>query len=127
MGGNTRRQSHNPPAVSQLDILDRTGTLTWDENRDYVFDGARYMTQLVRRDRNHASVIVWSSCNEGECRNDPQDGNKTTLDYFGRVHHEDPSRPTSANLNPQSSAAFQDLVDVMGYSHRSAKDFVAYH
>ena len=46
------------------DLLDATGQMCWDENRDY---GAKYgsgvyaiaMRDMVKRDRNHASVIMW--------------------------------------------------------------------
>ena len=43
-----------------------------DENRDYgaKYGGGAYavaMHDMVKRDRNHASVIMWSFCNEAEC------------------------------------------------------------
>jgi hypothetical protein len=46
------------------DLLDATGQMCWDENRDY---GAKYgsgvyavaMRDMVKRDRNHASIIMW--------------------------------------------------------------------
>lgn len=43
--------------------------MCWDENRDYgaKYGGGAYavaMHDMVKRDRNHASVIMWSFCNE---------------------------------------------------------------
>jgi beta-galactosidase len=61
LGGNGRRTSHNPPNPSMLDIYDRVGMVVMAENRDF-FAGDRYyenMADLVRRDRNHASVTIW--------------------------------------------------------------------
>ena len=61
-----RRMSHNPPQPVALDIYDRLGVLVMDESRTFgdapglVAD----MSDLVRRDRNHPSVVIWSYCNE---------------------------------------------------------------
>jgi beta-galactosidase/beta-glucuronidase len=52
-----------------LDIYDRVGVVVMDENRDFEL-GQRYydnMGDLVQRDRNHPSVVIWSFCNEGGC------------------------------------------------------------
>ena len=66
MGGNGRRFSHNPPAPALLDLADRLGLLTLDENRVFSLGLAGNMQDLVERDRNHASVIFW--CVAGERR-----------------------------------------------------------
>ena len=72
LGSNMWRMSHNPYDSALYDLLDATGQMCWDENRDY---GAKYgsgayvvaMHDMVKRDRNHPSVIMWSFCNEAEC------------------------------------------------------------
>ena len=65
VGGNGRRMSHNPPEPMMLDIYDRVGAVVMDENR--VFGSGlnlvNNMGSLVKRDRNHASVAIWSFCN----------------------------------------------------------------
>lgn len=77
MGANALRTSHNPPAPQLLDLCDELGILVWDEAFDkwgghagrcadenleeYV---GRNIEAMVRRDRNHPSVIVWSIANE---------------------------------------------------------------
>ena len=77
MGVNAIRTSHNPPAPEMLDLCDEMGLVVWDEGFDkwdalgglppgaqleeYV---ARNLRALVRRDRNHPSVIIWSMANE---------------------------------------------------------------
>jgi hypothetical protein len=48
-------QSHNPYRPALYDILDRTGILCWDENRDFNQMNVLDMERLVRRDRNHPS------------------------------------------------------------------------
>jgi len=62
-GAQFRRQSHNPADPVQLDVLDRIGVLTWDEQRDYDIRFVADWVAMVRRDRSHASVVVWSTCN----------------------------------------------------------------
>jgi len=77
MGANALRTSHNPPAPEVLDLCDRMGILVWDE----VFDkwdgtatrpegvsmadhGRKQIQQMLRRDRNHPCIVVWSVGNE---------------------------------------------------------------
>ena len=67
VGGNTWRTSHNPYRPALYDIMDATGILVWDENRDFNQMNIKDMEALVRRDRNHPSVVIWSACNEVEC------------------------------------------------------------
>ena len=67
VGGNIWRTSHNPYRTAVYDILDATGILCWDENREFTQRNGDDMEALVRRDRNHPSVIVYSACNEVEC------------------------------------------------------------
>lgn len=67
VGGNIWRFSHNPGDPTTFDVLDRVGVLSWDENRDYGKFQAVDMADMVARDRNHPSIIMWSLCNEIEC------------------------------------------------------------
>ncbi len=78
MGCNAIRCTHNPPAPELLDLCDSMGFLVMDESFDMwrkrksAHDYARYFDEwherdlddLVRRDRNHPSVIIWSIGNE---------------------------------------------------------------
>ena len=78
MGVNAIRCSHNPPAPQLLDMCDTMGLVVMDEAFDMwrrkktQNDYARYfdewherdLTDLVKRDRNHPSVIMWSIGNE---------------------------------------------------------------
>jgi len=65
-GVNGYRCSHHPPTPEILDACDRLGMLVMDENR-HLGDSADILAQvesMVRRDRNHPSVVIWSTCNE---------------------------------------------------------------
>lgn len=78
MGVNAVRCSHNPPAPELLAMCDSMGFLVMDESfdmwrrrktqNDYArfFDEwhQRDLSDLVKRDRNHPSVIMWSIGNE---------------------------------------------------------------
>ena len=78
MGVNAIRCSHNPPAPELLALCDTMGLVVMDESfdmwrrkktqNDYArfFDEwhERDLTDLVLRDRNHPSVMMWSIGNE---------------------------------------------------------------
>ena len=78
MGVNAIRSSHNPPAPELLNMCDSMGIMVMDEsfdmwrrkksNGDYArfFDEwhQRDLSDLVKRDRNHPSIIMWSIGNE---------------------------------------------------------------
>jgi beta-galactosidase len=79
-GYNAIRTSHNPPSPALLDACDRLGMLViveafdqWNERKyDHDHDYHRFfkdwaerdIASMVRRDRNHPSVIIWSIGNE---------------------------------------------------------------
>ena len=78
MGTNAVRSSHNPPAPELLELCDSMGIMVMDETFDMwrkqktSHDYARYFPEwhekdlrdLVVRDRNHPSIIIWSIGNE---------------------------------------------------------------
>lgn len=78
MGVNAIRCSHNPPAPELLNMCDTMGFIVMDESfdmwrrrktkNDYArfFDKwhERDLTDLVLRDRNHPSILIWSIGNE---------------------------------------------------------------
>ncbi|KAL3927848.1 MAG: hypothetical protein SGPRY_002644, partial [Prymnesium sp.] len=116
IGGNGRRMSHNPPDSAVLDLYDRLGMVVMDENRlfsndtqarapglqirENLFDASDQqdvvnMGALVRRDRNHPSVVIWSFCNEGGCEGSHEAGGP----LFQEVTYKyDGTRPTLANM-----------------------------
>lgn len=129
MGCNAIRMSHNAPAAELLDWCDRMGFLVMDENR--IFNPApEYLAQLewlVRRDRNHPSVILWSVFNE-----EPMQGTEAGVEMVRRmsaaVHRLDRARPITAAMNGAfyNPANVSTVVDVMGFNYYQA-DYDKFH
>ena len=79
IGCNAIRTSHNPPSPELLDLCDQMGFAVIDEAFDkwvppygrWVPEwGKKDLTDMIRRDRNHPSVIMWSVGNELENQGD---------------------------------------------------------
>ena len=66
IGCNAYRASHNPMTPALLDVCDREGILVIDENRltGINEEHLRLLERMIKRDRNHPSVILWSDGNE---------------------------------------------------------------
>lgn len=116
IGGNGRRTSHNPPDPTLLDIYDHLGMVVIDENR--LFDDkpeyVKNMGDLVLRDRNHPSVVIWSFCNEGGCEGEHVRGGPAFQAITSKY---DGTRPTLGNMFTFNSL-LSDIVDVQGFSHQ---------
>ena len=132
LGSNIWRMSHNPYVPALYQILDRTGIMCWDENRDY---GAKYMGgayvqamhDMVKRDRNHPSIIIWSFCNEYECQqNDPY---YSAIRYRSAAYGVDGSRPVTANdiTYGMPSIPAREILDVQGGSHANNQTMSKFH
>src|ERR1700722_458629 len=65
-GCNAIRTSHNPPTPELLEACDHLGMLIMDESRllGSAAENLALLQDLVRRDRDHASVFIWSIANE---------------------------------------------------------------
>ena len=79
------------------------------------------MGEMVKRGRNHASIIVNSLCNEFECVNLPEVGK--TMVALSRAM--DPTKKTTANSNGDDGLAAD--IDVQGFSHAPSSKFIAAH
>ena len=125
VGGNGRRTSHNPPDPAMLQIYDRIGITVMDENRLFANE-TKYVTNmgaLVKRDRNHPSVVIWSFCNEGGCEGSRETGGPRFQDIARKY---DGTRATLANM-----FTFNDLlshtIDVQGFSHQNRQKAQSCH
>ena len=106
-GSNGWRTAHNPPTIALLDACDELGFVVWDENhRNGQLDQVPY---LIKRDRNHPSVVIWSICNEVLCNTGTAADAKTMANY---MHSLDPlsGRPVSANQNGCESGGAQGAL-----------------
>lgn len=142
MGCNAIRTSHNPSAVELLDLCDRMGVMVQVEAFDEwkmgkctngyntLFDkwAERDLTDLIHRDRNHPSVIMWSIGNELR-EQDAADGGKVAQFLTDIVHREDPTRPSTAGFNNHWGAitnGLADAVDLVGFNYKHF-DYVNKH
>lgn len=101
MGQNAYRASHNPPTSELLDACDRLGILVIDETRlmginDYHLS---QLERLVRRDRNHPSVIMWSLGNEEWGIEGNIKGARITQTMQDFCHRLDPTRYTTVAIS----------------------------
>lgn len=135
MGANAIRMSHNPPAPELLELTDAMGFLVMDE----VFDSwekkktphdfhlifpdwheadARAM---LRRDRNHPSIMMWSVGNEVGEQYDGEAGAKIGRELVAIAHEEDPTRPATGAMNfAKADMLLPTTVDVISLNYQGA-------
>jgi beta-galactosidase len=118
MGCNSLRTSHNPPTPELLNACDELGMLVFDETRMMSSnpEGLEQFANLVRRDRNHPSVFMWSMGNEeGQANTDKGVLILTAMKAVATEH--DGSRPVS--IAPTGAIGTGGLVecDVVGYNY----------
>ncbi len=155
-GFNAIRTSHNPPSTALLDVCDQYGILVIDEifdawriakkNMDYHIWFDKYHAEdtraMVIRDRNHPSVVMWSTGNEIPEKNGVSDGYRTakeladlirSLDDRPLTHalcdfwdnweyrqkdEADRSKPASEmDFYAEKTAVTADMLDVAGYNY----------
>ena len=154
MGVNAIRTSHNMPAPEFMELTDEMGFLVLSEAFDMwekaktTYDYARFFNDWfekdveswVRRDRNRASLLMWSIGNEIQDTLVPERGVQITRALRDRVRQFDPKRHAPVTIgsnfmkweNPQECAKELDCV---GYNyseylyeehHREHPDWVIY-
>jgi beta-galactosidase len=120
MGCNAYRTSHNPPTPELLDVCDELGMLIMDESRMMSSnpEGLAQFENLVRRDRNHPSVFLWSMGNE-EREATTDFGLRILTDMKRVAMQQDGSRPVTIAPPPFTPLAKGGLAvcDVMGYNY----------
>ncbi|WP_316800570.1 beta-galactosidase GalB [Pedobacter frigidisoli] len=142
MGVNAIRTAHNPPAPEFLDLCDKMGFLVMDEafdmwakkktKNDYHLNFPEWHTRdledMVLRDRNHPSVILWSIGNEIREQFDST-GIAMTKELVATVKKLDQSRPVISALtetDARKNFIYQaNALDIYGlnYNHKLYKDF----
>ena len=167
LGVNAIRTSHNPPAPELLDLCDQLGLLVKDEAFDeftpaknkwvtgrnngpparfgYAEDFAEWsvrdISDMVRRDRNHPSIILWSIGNEIDYANDPfshpvlgeeyhpenppaENLPKLARPLIDAVKKLDATRPVTAalaNVAMSDAVGLGELLDVVGYNYQEPR------
>lgn len=119
MGANAYRTSHYPHSEATMDALDENGILVMDETRWYesTDEGILQLETLIKRDRNHPSVILWSVGNE-EPYHLKEQGRRIAENLISAVRRYDKSRPvTTAVSDDPINSTVLDLVDVIGVNY----------
>jgi beta-galactosidase len=135
MGANALRTAHNPPAPELLELTDRMGILVLDEIFDVLGekeDAARFspglpdwhepdLRALLRRDRNHPSVILWSVGNEVGEQYTAEEGAAVAKKLVDIVHEDDASRPATTAMNwAKADMPLPAAVDVISLNYQGA-------
>jgi len=142
IGANSFRTSHYPYSQDVLDEADRRGILVIDEVAAVglnmglgggIFGGQGYVTfspetvndetrevhaqairELVARDKNHPSVVIWSIANEPE--SDTEGAENYFRPLFGLTRELDPTRPVgfvNVMLAPYGKCRVSQFGDVL--------------
>ncbi|NJB83549.1 beta-galactosidase GalB [Wenyingzhuangia aestuarii] len=132
-GVNAIRTAHNPPAPEFLELCDKMGVLVqveafdvWGKKKvdnDYAsLFGAWHKKDLitmVKRDRNHPSVVMWSTGNElielREANDAPLAAKLADI-----IRSVDTTRPTTfGNSRPEAASnGFEKTADVFGFNYK---------
>jgi beta-galactosidase len=134
MGVNAIRTSHNPTSPEQLELCDKMGILVQAEAFDCwklpktENDYSKYwddwyeqdLRDMLKRDRNHPSIFMWSIGNEIKEQKEKA-GHLIAKRLVEICHEEDPSRPTTAGFNNLSAAIENGLaaeLDLVGANYK---------
>ncbi|HUZ47979.1 MAG TPA: beta-galactosidase GalA [Terriglobia bacterium] len=124
MGSNGLRTSHNAPTPELLDACDRLGMLVLDETRMFLSapESLSQLSRMVRRDRNHPSVMMWSTGNE-----EPEEGSErgaricTTMKRL--IKRLDPTRPITQAMSGGWGKGIPAVVDVQGFNYHANQHY----
>jgi len=129
-GSNAIRTSHNPPTPELLDACDRLGMLVMNENRLLGSDSEnmRKWDVMIRRDRNHPSVVIWSISNEEFTVQGTQQGGNVARTMQSYVKRLDPTRPVTYPA-PQGDTVggINSVIEVRGWNYHPGPDMDTYH
>jgi len=116
-GCNAYRASHNPMTPAVLDVCDREGILVIDENRLMGIneEHLRLLQRMIKRDRNHPSIILWSDGNEEWGLENTIQGTRLAEAMREYTKLYDPTRPSTV-ANAGGTELIKGL-DVVGFNY----------
>jgi len=135
MGANALRMSHNPPAPELLELTDRMGIVVIDEVFDVwerkktaldthlIFPDwhEQDLRAMIRRDRNHPSIVIWSIGNEVGEQYTGEEGAAIGRKLAAIVRQEDRSRPTMTAMNyARAHMPLPATVDLVSVNYQGA-------
>lgn len=117
MGVNAYRSSHNPMTPEMLDACDSLGILVVEENRLLGINDEHLtlLEKMIRRDRNHPSIILWSVGNEEWGIEWDEKGTRLAESLCEYCHKYDPQRQMCVATSGGPSIVIP--VDVAGYNY----------
>ena len=142
MGCDAIRTAHNMPSQWQMDICDSLGMMVMAESFDMwkypkckngyarFFDdwAERDITNLVKANRNHPSIVMWSIGNEIP-EQWSEEGRQMAIRLQGLVHSLDATRPVTQGMDRVDNAlasGFAQAMDIPGLNYRLNKYQKAY-
>ncbi len=116
-GCNAYRASHNPMTPEMLTACDTLGILVIEENRltGVNREHIDLLQRMIRRDRNHPSIILWSVGNEEWGIEWKESGTRIAASMREYCHRIDPTRPMT--VASSSGPAILIPADVAGYNY----------
>ena len=119
MGSNGWRTAHNPVAPEVLDACDRLGMMVMSETRLMAStpEGLSELERMIRRDRNHPSIVIWSLANEEYFYQGTATGARIVSSMKLLAKRLDPTRPVTAAMNGSWGRGISAVVDVQGFNY----------
>ncbi len=119
MGCNAWRTAHNPPSPALLNACDKLGMLVLDENRRFgcTPEILEELRSMIRRDRNHPSIFLWSLGNEEMGVQGTYWGARILHTMQRQVHSLDPSRLCTIAMNGHWGQGFSHVINVQGCNY----------
>ena len=121
MGSNAYRTSHNAPTPELLDACDSLGMLVVNEQR-LLNSSSEYLNQferLLKRDRNHASIFLWSIGNEEGYIHTNSTGKRIAETLLAKQKELDPTRTSTYAADVANVfTGVNEVIPVRGFNYR---------
>jgi beta-galactosidase len=121
MGSNAYRTSHNAPTPELLEACDSLGMLVMDEQR-LVNSSPEYISQferLIKRDRNHPSIFMWSMGNEEGWIHTTSTGRRIAQTLLAKQKELDPTRTSTYAADVANVfKGINEIIPVRGFNYR---------
>ena len=121
MGANAYRTSHNAPTPELLEACDSIGFLVLDEQR-LLNSSPEYMSQferMIKRDRNHPSIFLWSIGNEEGWIQTTNTGRRIAQTLLAKQKELDPTRTSTYAADVANVFhGVNEVIPVRGFNYR---------
>ena len=121
MGSNAYRTSHHAPTPELLEACDSLGMLVLDEQRllNSSSEYANQFKRLIKRDRNHPSVFLWSIGNEEQTVQANEYGKRIAQSLLAIQKDLDPSRTSTYAADMGNDfKGVNEVIPIRGFNYR---------